>query len=84
MIVCDCLSESTWSGHRTASVVTTQALASAADVPPDAGLVMIARNAATAMVQQLFIPDAQSAAHRRHIKNSLLNDMHIPDAYSAA
>jgi len=42
----------------TESVVTTQALAPAADLAPDADFAMIARNAATAMVQRLFFPDA--------------------------
>ncbi len=42
----------------TESVVTTQAFAPAADLPPDADFAMIARTAATAMVQQLFVHDA--------------------------
>ena len=60
MIVCDYLLESTWSGRAGAekSVVTTQALAPAAGLSPNADFAMIARTAATAMVQQLVIHDA--------------------------
>jgi hypothetical protein len=44
--------------RETESIVTTQALAPVADLAPDADFAMIARTAARAMVQQLFIADA--------------------------